>query len=476
VDTPGGRVDAAIEITKHIRKATCPSIAFIEGMGAISAGAIISYSCDHIIMTEGTSIGASAPFMMGMEVSDEINEKSNSYVRSLYRSLGDENGHNTMLGEAMVDWEIELIGYEDENGEFIIEKVRNGNVVERSRPPGSEKGESDAIDEIFESIEKDSDIKLDGVKRKVRELLGEQPPDEDMRPEPKPRRAMPDGAIVISEKGELLTLTSSEAKQYGLISKIVPSLDEAMDYYEVGGVVKRHITPTWSEALYAFLTSPMISGLLLMCAMGGIYVEVRTPGFGLPGIVGVTCLAIFFGSHLVIGLADWVDLLLVMIGLTLIVVEVFVLPGFGLVGAAGFLCLLAGLYMSLTRVTIPQYSWDFMRLTDAGQTVTLGAGLFLILALLSWKVFPKTPMFRWLVLADAQLTTEGYTVQVPEEAQSCIGMQGVASSKLHPAGKGRFAGKTFDVVTRGEFIEAGQPIEIIESEGNRYVVTETRED
>ena len=144
-------------------------------------------------------------------------------------------------------------------------------------------------------------------------------------------------------------------------------IDEVIGFCTMEQMRKVVIEPTWSEGLYRWLTSPLVAGLLLLLGFGGLYLEIKTPGVGLPGLIGVIALAIFFGSHLVIGLADWIDLLLVTVGLALLIAEVFFIPGFGLAGVSGIACLAVGFYLSLTRVVIPQYSWDFDRLEDAGK-------------------------------------------------------------------------------------------------------------
>jgi len=232
---------------------------------------------------------------------------------------------------------------------------------------------------------------------------------------------------------------------------------------------------TWSEALFAFLTSPMISGLLLLCGIAGVYIEFKTPGFGLPGILGGVCLSIYFGSRLVIGLAEWLDLLLVIVGLLLLVAEIFLIPGFGVAGVSGMLCLAVGIYLSLTRVPIPEYTWDFMRLRDAGITVMLASLLFILLIMVTWKVFPQTRLARGLILAHTESAAAGYTVQSDSDHRAALGLQGKAATMLRPSGRGRLGTTSYDVVTRGEFIDADRPIQIIEVEGNRYVVRETEE-
>ncbi len=470
IDTPGGRVDSAIEISKDIISAPCKTVAFIEGQGAISAGALIAYSCDEIIMTPATSIGASAPVMAGGgDPSETMDLKAKSFLRARYRALAEEKKHNALLGEAMVDPNIELRGKKAADGTYEIYEYDAENRAEKS---GSNLADSlrkvieDPTSKVVEKIVRD----IAGIPEAPALKEGE-PVQEEAPSEPEPER-MEDGSELICARGELLTLTSGEALRYGLISTTAPFLDAVVGYEYKGEITKRFITPTWSEALYRWLTSPMIAGLLLLIGVGGLYIEFKTPGVWLPGVIGVSALAIFFGAHLVIGLADWFDVFLVLLGVILLGLEVFVVPGFGLVGVSGFVSLFIGIYLSLTRVTVPEYAWDFERLQDAAMTLATASALFIAFMGLTWKYLPKTPLWGWLVLQNAQQPSEGYVVQTEAQVESAVGLQGEAVSMLRPAGRARFGGTTYDVMTRGEFIEPGRPVEIIEAEGNRYVVSE----
>jgi len=485
IDTPGGRVDSAIEIATAIMEATCPTIAYIEGMGAISAGALISYACDHIIMAPATNIGASMPIMMGVETTEDINEKSMSFLRGKYRALGEENGHNPLIGEAMVDRDIELRGIKGEDGVWQIYKVADNAAVESYK-------DEKIINQVFETLEESTGEDLGPMKEAVEKVLGESvetPPAETTETTeteapatdgatPAADTPTPDlaNAEVISPAGKLLTFTGSEALEYGLAEHVVENMDEALAHYSFAEMRKHEIVPTWEELIFAWLTSPTIAGLLLMVGIGGIITEVRTPGFGVPGIVGGVCLFLFFGAHMVLGMADWIDIVLVLVGMLLIGIEIFVLPGFGVAGFSGIACLLLGVYLTLTKVTFPEYHWDFVRLEDAGRTVFTSAMASVVFGYLSWKLLPHTPFPGWLTLSTEQLAEGGYAVQGSRETEEYLGLRGVSTTPLRPAGRGRFGAQTLDVVTRGEFLEKGAAIEIIQVEGNRLVVTAAQEE
>ena len=483
IDTFGGRVDSAMDIAQTIMDCPEPTIAYVTGRGAISAGALISYACDYIVMAPGASIGASTPIMPGVEVSEEMNEKSMSFLRAKYRSLGEENGHNPLLGEAMVDASIELYGHENPDGAYTVYKVQNGKVLEtQSTKPQYGRLSVALPDMLLQNVEEKSmEEALRGVQETLRDVVETLPGEgsgstSSTSGNPNAVQGLPADAKLICAAGKLLTMTTKEAQKVGLITYTAESPEEALHFLGFHKFRTITIEETWAEIIFAFLTSPLISGLLLLCGVGGLYVEFRTPGLGLPGLIGVICLALFFGSRLVIGIADWIDMLLVVSGLILLAVEILVIPGFGLAGISGIVCLVAGVYLSLTRVTLPEYSWDFMRLRDAGVTLMVACLMFSVFLVLTWRFFPRSPLARKLILADAQATTAGYVVQTEADMSGAMGRRGTATTMLRPAGRGRFGKDTYDLMTRGEFIEKGRPIEIIQAEGNRYVVKEIEEE
>jgi membrane-bound serine protease (ClpP class) len=415
VDTPGGLVDAAIEITSHINRARCETIAVVDGMGAISAGAMISYACDKIIMTGASNIGAATPVIFSQEGATVAGEKSVSFVRAKFRTLAEINGHNSAIAEAMVDPDIVL----------------------RARPT-----ETDTLD-IYAATARDAEA-------------------EDT-----------EESWEVLSKDKLLTLSAGQAREWGVIEKVALDLEDALSFYGLEAYERRYLEPTWSEQLFRFLTNPTIAGVLILIGIGGLYLEAQSPGFGFPGIIGLTCLALFFGAHMLIGLAQWTDVLLVVIGVVLILIELLVLPGFGIAGIAGIACFGLGLYMSLTRVPIPQYSWEFERLDDVAISFVVAVvGLFAVALLAGW-IFPRTPFYGKLVLLTDQQAEQGYVVKTRDTIP--VGMRGVAVSTLRPSGRARFNDQTLQVVARGDFIEAGTPVVIIQKDGNRYMVDAVEE-
>ncbi len=476
VDTPGGLVDAAIDISNILLEARCPTVAYIHGMGAISAGALISYSCKHIVMAPGSNIGASAPIVLGeAQPSEEINEKTKSYLRSRYRTVAEVNGYDPLLAEAMVDAKIEVWGVRNPDGKYSFYRSLEEaeSALKQNRfDKNIEKGPKEKLKDIVKlqnsfiplhsyiyncSLSQTNNTDLNLTNNNSEE------PDSISKP-------IPTNIKQICREGELLTLTSNEALELGLSEMTAENIDKVIEHFNWENCKRIQIEPTWAERLFKFLVNPMVSGILLLLGIGGLYLEMKTPGFGLPGTIGLICLSLFFGSHLIIGLANWIDILLLVIGLTFLGIEIFILPGFGLSGVVGLTCIILGIYFALTRVAIPEYPWDFERLESAGKSLTITFTAFLVLVWATWKYLPKAPFLQKVVLSHTESTEAGYTVQESKEQQNWIGSVGVAETVLRPAGKGRFRGQSLDVVSLGEYIEAGTKIRIIEVQGNRYAV------
>jgi membrane-bound serine protease (ClpP class) len=268
----------------------------------------------------------------------------------------------------------------------------------------------------------------------------------------------------VIEKGKLLTLTTEEALKLGFADFRADSLDAVLAKLELAGAEVRRPSQTWAETLVRFLTDPLVSSLLMTIGILGIIVEIRTPGFGVPGALGLTSLALFFWGHWLVRLAGWEELLLVGSGVALLVVEVFVIPGFGILGALGIAALLGGLGLSMVGAGASGQ----MMLQSLG-LVAMSLVLAIAVSLALMRILPRLPLGRRLVL-ETELPPGAGDAAPEEIARRWIGRRGTAASPLRPAGIAHIDDERVDVVSQGEFIEPGEPIEVIEEDGNRIVV------
>ena len=272
----------------------------------------------------------------------------------------------------------------------------------------------------------------------------------------------------VIEKGKLLTLTTEEALKHKLADFSANTLEGVLEQLGLAGAEVRRASPNWAENIVRFLTHPILSSLLVTIAMLGIIMEIRTPGFGVPGVLGITSLALFFWGHWLVQLAGWEELLLVASGLVLLVVEIFIIPGFGVAGVLGIAAFLSGISLSLIGTGA---TWEFA-LRAVGRVVfSLLAALIASLVLL--RFLPRLPFGRRLILETALLTGAGGG-SAPESDRTWLGKSGTALSPLRPAGIAEIGGERVDVVSDGDLIEPGVPIVVTHVDGNRIVVRRDR--
>ena len=259
----------------------------------------------------------------------------------------------------------------------------------------------------------------------------------------------------------LLTMTQDEALAYGFAKEMVANEDALLASLEVSTAPLR-FDVNWSERLVMFISSPMVAGILFLLMLLGAYVEFNSPGVGLPGLVALICAAILFGGQYLTGMAQWWEVALVVIGLALLAVEVFVIPGFGVAGFAGLVCIVVGAVFLMVPQDIgpsplPITVGALEDLKTAFWTITTSFFLALVLAAVISRYLPHMPLANRLGLPDIdpqadQNANAGVAVQ-QHDAQ--VGQSGVAVTQLRPSGKAEINGRRVDVVTRGELINNG---------------------
>ena len=265
-------------------------------------------------------------------------------------------------------------------------------------------------------------------------------------------------------KGKLLTLTTKEALKLKVADFRADSLEAVLKGLDLADADVRRASQTWAESLVRFLTHPIVSSILMTVGILGIIVELRTPGFGVPGALGLASLALFFGGHWLVRLTGWEEILLVGIGFALLGVEIFVLPGFGIAGVLGLVLIVTGLGLSIVGRGA---TWPVM-LNAAGR-VALSLLIAMAASLAFLRLLPRLPFGRRFVLATGLPSGTG-DASLGGSKRVWLGMRGVAGSPLRPAGIATIDGERVDVVSEGQFIEPGCPVEVIRIDGNRIVV------
>jgi membrane-bound serine protease (ClpP class) len=431
IETYGGEVMAADDISKYFILDVAKrahTVAYVN-TEAISAGAMISVSCNDIIMRENTTIGDCAPITLGGKLEGVEREKIESFVRATFARAAEANKYPMPLLKAMV-----TVGTE-------VYRVKNATTGQW---------------EYFETEQLPKDANSYDI----------------------------EGKELVNNDKELLTLTASKALEYSIARAVVKDVNGVLSFLEQRDGIEFSgpavvLETNWSEEMVRWLNSPAVMGVLVTIALLGLYIEFQTPGVWLPGLVAVLCFLIIVGSKFMTGMANWVEVAIFITGVLLILVEVFVLPGFGFAGIIGIILVLAGLFGMLIknppgRIPWPETNTDWQLLTGQIWAIGLGFLAFIVIAGLLSKYLPKTTLFNRLMLTPkvGQGATEVNLTAPPDAGQIDIkvGQQGEAMSLLRPAGKAKFVEAIVDVVSEGGFIDKGAKVTIIEVTGNRVVV------
>lgn len=415
METNGGRVDTTREIISILNEFKGETVTFVN-KDAFSAGAFIAVATKQIYMAPESVIGAAAPIIMSPG-GDGVEKMPDTYEKKM-----------TSAVKAMVRTTAEKNGHNIAVVEAMIDKTR-GLVL--------------------------TNVTADAT-----------------------------NAVVIAKEGDILTLTNTEAeKEYGnppkrlLSSGTVKDLDTLIAQLGYAGATTHRVDPTGMEKIGSWLN--MISPLLLIIGIAGIYIEFKTPGFGLPGIVGITAFALYFLGGYVAGLsgAEWVVVFI--LGLALIAVELFVYPGTIIIGLLGATLMLAALIMAMVDLypattpgvlpSLPSFDKFQLPLQNLG-IATLGGGLAIWLASL---LLPKTPMYRAMVSQSASgMQTEAL---LDAKQKSLLGQIGVTTSALRPGGKAQFGEQIIDVISQGEMLPKGTRVQVTGSSGAEAIVTAVKE-
>lgn len=288
--------------------------------------------------------------------------------------------------------------------------------------------------------------------------------------DPRIGEAMVDEEVEIErviEKGKLLTLTTDEAVRVGYAIE-VEAFDDVLAMLGLEGA--EVVTPgmNWAEHVVRFLSHPLVAPLLLSIGTLGLIIEIKTPSFGVAGIIGLSALAAFFGSHLIVGLAGLEEILLLIAGLVALTIEVFVTPGFGIAGVVAVVCIGAAMFLALLS-SLPTWS-DVAR---ASGILAVAVGIVASSLYLLVRHLPVSGRLSGIFLRQATSRAAGYIAgQVRSEL---IGTEGIALTDLRPAGSARIGGERLDVVAEGGFISRGARVRVVRSEPYRLVVEAVEE-
>ncbi|MFM9058533.1 MAG: NfeD family protein [Planctomycetaceae bacterium] len=264
-------------------------------------------------------------------------------------------------------------------------------------------------------------------------------------------------------------LDARRAEELGVAAHVVDGLDGLRKAYGIDAAVALP-QPGWAEELLAALASPSLAWLLLLIGGAGLYVELKTPGFGFGGFVAMVAFIVYFWSQHLHGTSGWLEVMLFLAGVVCLAAEILVLPGFGVLGLGGGLLVIASLVLASQSFVLPTNDWQIRQMQGSllgilGAVVGVAA-----LGMILKRWLPSTPVLRHVLLEPPPAEVAGDD----DRAAGLVGAEGTTTTRLAPYGKALVAGVVRDVTTEGDLVEPGTAVQVVEIRGGRVYVRPAR--
>jgi len=292
---------------------------------------------------------------------------------------------------------------------------------------------------------------------------------------PRIAEGMVDERIVIDsikQEGRVITFTTSEALKFGFCEAQVETIEEILKRNKVDNYVLEEYELSIPEKIIAIFLNPFISGILILVIIGGIYFELQTPGVGFPLFAAIISLLLYLVPYYLNGLAAYWEIIALFVGLILLGAEIFIIPGFGVAGILGISLTLTSLILIMLNNDF--FNFEFVPLGDIiiASFATIGGltGGALLLFFGGAKL-TQSKAFKRIALTDMQEASQGYTTNF--NAKAMLGKKGIAYTVLRPSGRVKIDEEIYDAFTRGDYIERGDAIEVVDTEGSTLKVRRT---
>lgn len=425
-----------------------------------------------LLMAVSSWAQKSVPQVMVMEIKDEIDPRMLRYVK-----LAFEHAEKIKADYIIIDM--------DTYGGVLTDAKEIVDVVMDSKKPvwvyiNSDAASAGALisiacDSIYMSpgasigaatvVEGDGKAAPDKYQSYMRSIMRSTA--EENHRDPRIAEGMVDERVVIDsikQAGKVITFTTTEAIANGYCEAKVESIEEILKRNKVENYELHRFKLGASEKIIAFFLNPFISGILILVILGGIYFELQTPGVGFPLFAAITALVLYLVPYYLNGLAEYWEIIALFIGILLLAAEVFVIPGFGIAGIAGIILTLVSLVLIMLNNDF--FNFEFVPLGDIVKASVAAVGGVtggMLLLIFGGAKIVETKAFKKISLNESQKSEDGFTVN--SNAQLLLNKKGVAHTVLRPSGKILIEGEVYDAFTRGEYIEKGEQVEIIGTEG-----------
>lgn len=478
LDTPGGALIIALDMSSYIRTLPVPTVAWVDNQ-ALSAGILIGSACDELVMSVGSLTGDCAPIVPGQNLAPTERAKALSPLLAEFRANAADNYNGSTTSDYALFHAMCVLGVE-------VYQVKHKIT-----------GELRLVSQADYAVMVDGQSPVDaaGIGQGNRASALSTP--EDASEVGKPVVTVTDASEVgqwklvkqIHNGSTLLTMNETESLDAGLSRATVRNETELKQLYGAGNV--QRYEETWSESLVGFLVNPFVRAALLLLGIVGLLLEYFSPGLMVPGIVGLAAIAVLIGAPFLVGLAQTWHLLLIVIGLALVVYEMFTMTTFGVLAVLGLLMFIAGLVLSGVQTAsngLPTSGTERQVMITSFSFV--GAILLTVpVLIIMTRYFGSLPLLNKLVLTESQTASIGAAggIAMPHQRVSGDevvgggkikpGMTGVVTrTGLRPAGNIEIDDQLIDVTSTGGFVEAGTTVRVLEVHGAMIMVEPVEED
>ena len=290
--------------------------------------------------------------------------------------------------------------------------------------------------------------------------------------DPKIAEAMVDEDISVdsvSMEGKVITFSTNEAIKYGFCDAELNSVDEILVRQGIENYNITEFELGSAEGIISFFLNPIVSSILILLILGGLYFELQTPGIGFPIMASVTALILYLVPYYLNGVAENWEIVLFFVGIILIAIEVFIIPGFGVFGVFGLFTSIGSLILIMLNNDFFDFTFVLSKdLVSSSLSVLISVFSFLLLVLFGGVKITDTKAFKKIALEETQESSKGFISK--KYSEELIGVKGKSFSVLRPSGKVIINEKIYDASTNGEFIEKNKNVEVISNEGSSLKV------
>ncbi len=414
IDSATGDIDASLSLARRLAAYDADevrTVGFVVGEAKGAAG-LLALSCQHLIMTNSATLGGS--------YESQVDEARLNDLKSAAAGIAESLDRDPAVIQAMLDPDLSVIRFRDKT-------------TGRERLMTRE--QRDALD--------DADNWL------------------------------PQGSLDFSEP-----LDANTAQTLSIARQVVSGFDELQTFYQLENepqLLKPTDLDRWLHQAAMFLASPFVAPWLLFAAMFFLFNEVSQPGLGAPGFLGTLCLILYFWSQHLDGNANWLEILLFAAGALFVVIELFLLPGFGIFGIGGLLMIVTSIVLAAQTFVFPTTTEDLQQLPRSLFALVGAMGGTICAVVVLRSVLPNMPFFKKIMLEPPNAdddTERGIGSESLDDLRYLVGKKGETITSLVPGGKAKIGGQMVVVISEGRLIEKGEAIEVIQVAGNRVIVRE----